>query len=1147
MDLDACQTSTQQRKVSQEVFESDFASTGAGRVTGKGWWTGVEPGESGHWDLSLAIPVSELAETVTDSQPNLISIGRTRLVEVKYNLRVSVSNSIYVDIPIKLIDFLSIDPPPMPGDAPRLPLPQSISTKAKMPRDDSLGLPLHMIHQKGAFYPLNDPSITEDDEESQSPAKESSNTMHLDEAIERGRNSVEKQRERPMSMASDYTEDMTPILPPANEPRRPLPARFTSYLSSPAEESDETGMLSSSADHQSEEADKALSAARRAQGRARSLAALERAAARETANQLYDDKAQASSEDHDSQTEESDYKPLVTPFEEPFKMLGSSEGSSESHATPRATARAELDMSSTVAANDIDDGPGLSDLAKVHHEEDDSVDVGNDTVLETLVRSRHGGEEEDGDWVDESDDEEREPHRSKSTHHPDSPLTPDDPLDADHPIHQAISLGTANPAVDPQLAFMTGEMPHTRDRYASENRSFNGSVATNNTHISDESSEIGQVYEAKKEILDMPSQATIVHSPRNKLSQLDTSLLTVDPDVSGNLLPRSSGDTEPRHSTAAASPFNRRKSKASVHPSPSVTREDESSRSPAKKLSRTRSTRSKLSIVDQPDLEVHDVPELTPSVGSDAGSSEEYVTVESPIMEEPQLRTTTSTRTLPRIPVQSSGPMSDFAGMDSAPAENLWLPAGTLLRNQVERLRGETPESSFRPGSPPPQSADGHSEDASHEGSGSSNSHDTGSTGHTHQSLLPSVKSKIAQLEERQEALRKMSLASFGTPAGTPRPAEAEQLPSKIPVLRSKTSALRSAAAPSPSKPTTRPSRSRTLGADDKPSLPAVDHADVAPKKTADPVSHRSTARTPGLAYREDLDDSEPEVYQVNSELGHGDMDPRSCTPAPISPISPTSPISPRSPPAKTKRKSYTAALAPRPARQISDDTGLQNTNRDVAQRVVVSPTSGHPIVMPSVSEAGHGHPVSPRRSHTPAAPAVASPSRPKTVAPPGRSKTVGERPTSYTPMPRPKSSSGNLRRDKSTSSTSTTATTVEAALMNRKQQLPRRQTRAQTMYVEGKYGTEGGYDYQPYSSSPTYGSPPGVASSAPYGQAQYSTQYNTSYGVGGSGVGYYGGGYGDYHDPYKSLSPGTPGFLRPADRPASIRGVEASEWDKFY
>lgn len=56
-DADACQTSTTRRKVNEEVMEADFADKGAGRVTGKGWWTGVEPGEEGHWDLSILAPV----------------------------------------------------------------------------------------------------------------------------------------------------------------------------------------------------------------------------------------------------------------------------------------------------------------------------------------------------------------------------------------------------------------------------------------------------------------------------------------------------------------------------------------------------------------------------------------------------------------------------------------------------------------------------------------------------------------------------------------------------------------------------------------------------------------------------------------------------------------------------------------------------------------------------------------------------------------------------------------------------------------------------------------------------------------------------------------------------------------------------------
>jgi len=56
-DADACETDTVRRKVNEEVMEADFPDRGTGRVTGKGWWSGVEAGERGGWDLSLLIPV----------------------------------------------------------------------------------------------------------------------------------------------------------------------------------------------------------------------------------------------------------------------------------------------------------------------------------------------------------------------------------------------------------------------------------------------------------------------------------------------------------------------------------------------------------------------------------------------------------------------------------------------------------------------------------------------------------------------------------------------------------------------------------------------------------------------------------------------------------------------------------------------------------------------------------------------------------------------------------------------------------------------------------------------------------------------------------------------------------------------------------
>ncbi|TYJ52070.1 hypothetical protein B9479_007327 [Cryptococcus floricola] len=105
--VDSAGVITERRKVCEELTEADFTSHGAGRVTGKGWWTGVEPGESDHWDMSLQVPAG------------MLSIRRSRLVDVSYTLRVTLNNTIYVDVPIQLISFLSIDPPPMPNDEAR--------------------------------------------------------------------------------------------------------------------------------------------------------------------------------------------------------------------------------------------------------------------------------------------------------------------------------------------------------------------------------------------------------------------------------------------------------------------------------------------------------------------------------------------------------------------------------------------------------------------------------------------------------------------------------------------------------------------------------------------------------------------------------------------------------------------------------------------------------------------------------------------------------------------------------------------------------------------------------------------------------------------------------------------------------------------
>ena len=1020
----------------------------------------------------------------------------------------------------------------MPGDAPRLILPQKISTQVALQREDSMGLPMN---QKGAFYPLNGPSVVcEEPDEIATTPSESIISELLGGALV-GRRSTRRapKTERPMSIASDHDDglddDPAPLLPRTTERiSRPNAMRLLSYLSSPNSGSDESGIPSS--ENISEGDDEAFLAARRAQGRARSLAALERAGLRAAADDEH--KAAMYKEKAEGHSPNEEFKPLNTPSEEVYRLVNDTpEGSSDLHRTPRALNTAEMarEMGASTPLT-VDDGPGLRDLPhrnNIPHvvaEADD--DVGDETVLEDLVLG-HGDDEagqDDGDWIDESEEEEEEGNdsrpRIRAAPHPRSTatLTPSD--EQDDPLipsrtDPATSLATANPAIDAQLAFMTGTLPHTRDKYGTGHRSVQGSLATTNT--SDEDSEVGQVLKAKKQVVESPSQATIVRSPTTRTHLLsisrDDRALRDEPVPPKTMEAQESYFFPPREPGLATSSGERNRV-----PRPVTTR---------------------LRIPKHGAAQNDEVPELTPSVESDTGSSEEHVALESPRL--PQFRDSFSQRSLPQVPSEFTGPPPFFAGMNGTPAQSLWQPAGSLLRNQADRLRGSTPSTSFLPTSPPTPS-ENHDSPSSHNDDNSSNSHETATTGQTHRSLLPSVRSKIAQLEGRQEALRKMSLASFGTPAASPRPGDEPTNGFMTPKLRSRTPAP---VQPSPGSSFSRPLRARTLGAEPSSSVESPHRlrrgtiATVTPTLSAEDASRFNG----GLPHPDTVEDSssEPEVYQVNSQLGR-DAHDADDEPSPTSPTSTPLPAHPvtatRSVLAKSKRKSYTAALAPRPARTTSDDTGLHRPEDQVyMQRVVVSPTSGHPIVMPSVSEGGHG---SPRTS--PIVPP--SPQRPHIVRPGSgaslhHARTLPERPASYTPAPRPNSSTNHLNRDKSTSSTSTTATQIEEALIARSVQLPRRQTRARTVYVEGKYGAEKHtYDYQPYTSSPAYGTP--VAGGVAHGQDVQKFRSGDS-----NGGGYL---HGNYHDPYQASGPASPTWVRPADRQdEGLEGGDETHWENFY
>ncbi|GAA5862218.1 hypothetical protein JCM8547_007774 [Rhodosporidiobolus lusitaniae] len=95
-------TQSTRKKVAETTLE--MGKKGTKGVTAKGSWMGVDAGESADFSHSLLVPSDAL------------SIPRGRHVEVSYAVKISVGGSlsadVAADIPIRIIDFVSLDPPP---------------------------------------------------------------------------------------------------------------------------------------------------------------------------------------------------------------------------------------------------------------------------------------------------------------------------------------------------------------------------------------------------------------------------------------------------------------------------------------------------------------------------------------------------------------------------------------------------------------------------------------------------------------------------------------------------------------------------------------------------------------------------------------------------------------------------------------------------------------------------------------------------------------------------------------------------------------------------------------------------------------------------------------------------------------------------
>ncbi|ORY22682.1 hypothetical protein BCR39DRAFT_591218 [Naematelia encephala] len=850
-DLDACQTSTQRRKVSEEVIEADFADRGAGRVTGKGWWTGVDAGESGHWDLSLLIP------------NGLLSIRRTRLIEVMYTLRVTLNGSIYVDLPITLINFLSIDPPPMPGDGIRAP---PISGQL------AVSIPNQVYDRPGMTRLASERTL----DSSKGPARASSTTLHIDALLSAGRarananggtDEPPEAKSRPLSMGSQYTVDQqnnsysssghhrTQSVPeiPASTTTRPTHTRTQSYLSD--------NQSSNSGDDLDDESDKALVAMRRAQGRQRSLAAILRAKDRE---------AQALAEEDEIlspgvENEPGEWKPLRTPEEaEAYAMIAD---------TPSVGGATTGRVGSMEHMNGVE----AEDTRTRQSAEEDGWEetqtehggtwetVGNDTILDELVSSQgHDHEDVDGglEQQDDTDDYDHQSHLGvpQEQNHRLSlprelPAIDVDPrlfIDARHLSPEVEQTGTipeeleqttgetsqdlrqATDTASDDLGQMTDFEPsslHGRPRF--------GSFAPSAVSAASEGeSEVGQVYQAIKRDVSIKvpsSKVAALHERRNQspvqnvntetspnkvlLSHLHPHVQRSGsapgpPFMSVGVSGRRSSTTADlrresapmaRHGSAPTINSTARRDSTPTIPSPLRPVEEApaarviqkkssfsfaspvsplrvkaqlptssklSPKSPGlsprslhqpgmlnpaeplalamgRQLSGTSSLRNEVPINISPEPSDEDeAPGLAPSVASDSASSDGHA------LDSPPFTTRSPPRSHPMPRLPSKDDAMKYQHIDpfaTSPPEitHHWQPPTTQV-NMAQIFTNTNDYNSHGhslPRLPPPAR--------------SVDSHDSRRSSHSStNSILPSVRNKIAQLESRDEALRKFSVAS---------------------------------------------------------------------------------------------------------------------------------------------------------------------------------------------------------------------------------------------------------------------------------------------------------------------------------------------------------------------------------------------------
>ncbi|KAF7784101.1 hypothetical protein Agabi119p4_266 [Agaricus bisporus var. burnettii] len=124
MDLDSRQPTVSSKRIAESVLEVGQPRT-KGHASAKGWWLGVGPGQKLEFEHSILIPLGTL------------SVPLGQLFEVSHQVHVElggphVIEGTHVMLPIRIVGFLSVDPPP--PKTPTSGLPNDLSLRSPYSR-----------------------------------------------------------------------------------------------------------------------------------------------------------------------------------------------------------------------------------------------------------------------------------------------------------------------------------------------------------------------------------------------------------------------------------------------------------------------------------------------------------------------------------------------------------------------------------------------------------------------------------------------------------------------------------------------------------------------------------------------------------------------------------------------------------------------------------------------------------------------------------------------------------------------------------------------------------------------------------------------------------------------------------------------------